>query len=372
MIRVLYVDDETNLLEIAKRFLENTNEISVDTLDSPIVGLDTLDLRRYDVIISDYLMPEMDGIEFLKRVRSQYGDVPFILFTGRGREEVVIDAINYGADFYLQKGGHPKSQFAELAHKIRQVVRRTSAEGLLTQNESWLQSIINYSDDIIFLLNQDGAIIYSSPSAESIFGYSSAFLTGKNHITLTHPDDTNIIRAELTDVFNKDHIRNPVYYRMRKVDGTYLFVESIFTCLLDVVGIQSIIVTTRDMTELNNVQNALKDYMAHFNRVEKLIQAGHWVLSLDTQVVTMSDGARILFGLSGREYLLPDLKKHLPDEYRSHIDEALQAVMNNEKAYNIQYKIKRPGNDSMITIHSIVEHDPEKRIVFGVLQEIPN
>jgi PAS domain S-box-containing protein len=371
MIRVLYVDDEINLLEIAKLFLESTNEISVDTLDSPVVGIETMDLRRYDVIVSDYLMPEIDGIEFLKRVRSKYGDIPFILFTGRGREEVVIDAINYGADFYLQKGGDPKSQFAELAHKIRQVVRRTSAEGLLKQNESWLQSIINYSDDTIFLMNQDGAIIYSSPSAETIFGYSSAFLTGKNHIALAHPDDANIIRAELADVFNKEHVRHPVNYRIRRDDGTYIFVESVFTCLFDVVGIQNIIVTTRDMTELNNVQNALTDYMARFNRVEKLIHAGHWMLSVDTQIVTMSDGARILFGLSGREYLLPDLKKLLPDEYRLPIDDALNAVMKNGESYDIQYKIKRSGNGSMISIHSIVEHDPEKRKIFGVLQEIP-
>jgi DNA-binding NarL/FixJ family response regulator len=49
--------------------------------------------------------------------------VPFIIFTGKGREEVVIEALNSGADFYIQKGGDPKAQFAELAHKIRQAVQ---------------------------------------------------------------------------------------------------------------------------------------------------------------------------------------------------------------------------------------------------------
>ena len=58
-------------------------------------------------------MPGMDGIELLKRVRKSFGNVPFILFTGRGREEVVIEAINNGVDFYLQKGGDPKAQFAD-------------------------------------------------------------------------------------------------------------------------------------------------------------------------------------------------------------------------------------------------------------------
>lgn len=86
----------------------------------------------------------------------------------------MIDAINYGADFYIQKGGDPKAQFAELGHKIRQVVRRSSAEGLVQQSESWLQSITRYSDDMITLANRDGAIIYASPAVERILGYKSA------------------------------------------------------------------------------------------------------------------------------------------------------------------------------------------------------
>ena len=60
-------------------------------------------------------MPDMNGIEFLKKVRASGNTIPFVLFTGRGREEVVIEALNEGANFYLQKGGEPKSQFAELS-----------------------------------------------------------------------------------------------------------------------------------------------------------------------------------------------------------------------------------------------------------------
>ena len=56
-------------------------------------------------------MPVMDGISLLKSIRQRDGDIPFILFTGRGREEVVIDALNNGADFYIQKGGDIKAQF---------------------------------------------------------------------------------------------------------------------------------------------------------------------------------------------------------------------------------------------------------------------
>jgi len=74
----------------------------------------------YDAIVADYEMPEMDGITFLREVRRRGMTTPFIIFSGRGREEVVIEAINNGADFYLQKNGNPSTQFAELRNMILQ------------------------------------------------------------------------------------------------------------------------------------------------------------------------------------------------------------------------------------------------------------
>ena len=131
-IRVLYVDDEPSLLELGKLFLEDTGRFTVETSASAQESLDSPDLLSYDVIVSDYQMPGMNGIAFLKEVRKRSAGLPFILFTGRGREEVVIEAINNGADFYLQKGGNPEAQFAELAHKIRQAVSRRKSEREIT------------------------------------------------------------------------------------------------------------------------------------------------------------------------------------------------------------------------------------------------
>lgn len=135
MIHILYVDDEELLLDLAKLFLERSGEYKVDTSITAVGLIDSPSIPTYDAIISDYLMPEMDGIAFLKKIREKYPDMPFILFTGRGREEVVIEAINNGADFYLQKGGDPKAQFAELSHKVIQAVKRRQAEKELLESE---------------------------------------------------------------------------------------------------------------------------------------------------------------------------------------------------------------------------------------------
>jgi CheY-like chemotaxis protein len=131
MISVLYVDDEPDLLEIGKFFLENSGTMRVDIIGSASEALCKLRDTPCDVVVSDFQMPEMDGITFLKILRCEFPELPFIIFTGKTREEIVIEALNSGADHYIQKGGEPAAQFAELAHSVRRSVERKRANDII-------------------------------------------------------------------------------------------------------------------------------------------------------------------------------------------------------------------------------------------------
>lgn len=179
MTFLLYVDDEPDLLALTRLFLERSGEFVVVTCASASEALESPCFSRCDAIVSDYQMPEMDGIEFLKAVRERRMDVPFILFTGRGREEVVIEAINNGADFYLQKGGDPRAQFAELVHKVRQALSKRRTEAALTETEKRLGDIIDFLPDATFAIDREGQVIAWNRSIEELTGVRADEILGK-------------------------------------------------------------------------------------------------------------------------------------------------------------------------------------------------
>jgi len=131
--RILYVDDEPGLLEIGKAFLEQTGSMDVETAIEASEALLKLKEGSFDAVVSDYQMPVMDGIQLLETIRASGDDIPFIIFTGKGREEVAIKALRSGADFYLQKGGNPSAQFAKLDEVIRTSIEKKNSEGKLRE-----------------------------------------------------------------------------------------------------------------------------------------------------------------------------------------------------------------------------------------------
>jgi PAS domain S-box-containing protein len=179
LIHALVVDDEPDLLDITRLFLEQTGEFSISPVQSAEEALDLLCDHSYDVIVSDYAMPGMDGITFLRHIRQMGNAIPFIIFTGKGREDVVIEAINNGADAYLRKGGNPSAQFTELSEKIRQIVRGPQAEYAHRDSEEFLKRVITGVREGIVAFDTDLRITLWNSFMEEMTGAAPADVIGK-------------------------------------------------------------------------------------------------------------------------------------------------------------------------------------------------
>jgi len=174
-------------LEITKLFIERLGDFIVDTVDSASGALGLLSQSHYDAVISDYEMPGMNGIEFLKRIRTSGNTIPFIIFTGRGREEVVIQALNAGVDFYLQKGGESKALYAELAYKVRQAVQHRRTELQIRDMEQRESDFLNFLPDATFAVDKNGRVIVWNKAIEEMSGVPASQMLGKTNYEYAIP-----------------------------------------------------------------------------------------------------------------------------------------------------------------------------------------
>jgi PAS domain S-box-containing protein len=179
-ISVLYVDDEPSLLEIASIYLaEIYPDLVCETAISAQIALALVQEKHFDAIVSDYQMPGMDGIELLKALREAGNTIPFIIFTGKGREDIVIQAINSGADFYIQKGGEICSQYAELVHAIKTAVeRKRFAEALKSKHEQ-LTLIIEKIPALLSYVGSDLRCLFVNRKFAEWYGLSEEECIGK-------------------------------------------------------------------------------------------------------------------------------------------------------------------------------------------------
>ena len=317
MHQVLYVDDEPDLLDLGKIFLEMTGDLAVVTALSAGAALEIMKEHRFDAIVSDFQMPGMDGIVFLKKIRSGGDTTPFILFTGKGREEIVIEALNSGADFYLQKGGDPSAQFTELHHKILQAAQnrmaatelarkneelreanqkiRTAEEKLwahiaaltesrqrMNDHEQRLTEIINFLPDATFAITADGIVLVWNRAMEEMTGIPADRMVGRGDYEYSLPfyGCRRPLLVDLVLHFDEETSRKYEHF-IREGDrfcaqvtiphlyggrGAHLWFEA--TPLYDSAGFATgAIETIRDISAIQGVQLALQSCEEKYRQI---------------------------------------------------------------------------------------------------------
>ncbi|WP_321507520.1 PAS domain S-box protein [uncultured Methanoregula sp.] len=258
-IHVLYVDDEPSLLEIGKIYLERSGQFHVDIMTSASEALALLNLKNYDAIISDYQMQEMNGIDFLKRVRTSGKTIPFILFTGKGREEVVIEAINNGADFYLQKGGALQPQFAELTHKILQAVQRQKADLALGESECRYRDVVETQTEFISRFKPDGTHVFANEAYCRHFGKRRDEIIGQRFVPLIPEEDRDLVRrhfASLTQEHPVAEVEHRVIMPDLSIRWHWWNDHAIFDDRGTVIEYQSL---GKDITNRKQTEDALQE-----------------------------------------------------------------------------------------------------------------
>jgi DNA-binding response OmpR family regulator len=184
---VLLIDDDVALLEMIKLMSERSREMTIQTAQSAKEALTTLAQKSFDVIIVDYDMPEISGIEFLKILRKHGDTTPIILFTGLGGEYAAIEALNNGANFLLKKGEDPRHQFRELVIMVKRAMERSSLGRALGTTQRIIADMINFSSDASFAVDREGKVVAWNDSMEQMTDIPANAMMGKGDNIYSEP-----------------------------------------------------------------------------------------------------------------------------------------------------------------------------------------
>ncbi|HEY3495206.1 MAG TPA: response regulator transcription factor [Polyangiaceae bacterium] len=121
--RVLVVDDDQRLYELVASYLEQ-NDVSPAHAPNGRRALELLEREAFDAVFLDVMMPELDGLAVLKRLRARWPGLPVLMLTAKGDETDRVVGLELGADDYLAKPFSPR----ELLARLRAVLRRANPE----------------------------------------------------------------------------------------------------------------------------------------------------------------------------------------------------------------------------------------------------
>ena len=255
---------------------------------------------QYDIIISDYDMYQKNGLQFLEELRKQNPGIPFILFTGKGREEVAIKALNLGADGYVNKQGKPETVYGELFHLTNQILKRKQAELSQIESEEKFRLLAEKSVFGTYII-QDAKMAYVNPTFARIFGYLPQEIIGKlAPKNLIHPDDIQAVMGRLQERLEGKTETDNIVYRGTKQDGSLIYVE-VYGTAIEYQGKPAVMGTLIDVTRRKRAEEAAERSAVRFYSLYENSFDAILLTKPNGSILSANPAACLMFGMSEEE-----------------------------------------------------------------------
>ena len=367
---VLHVDDEAGFAEMAADMLEREDDrFAVETATSASEGLGRLEDTDYDCIISDYDMPGQNGIDFLETVREDHPDLPFVLYTGKGSEEIASDAISAGVTEYLQKGSGT-GQYAVLANRIENAVGKYRAQAQLAEREKRLDLFVEQSPLGVIEWDEDFDIARVNDAGEDILGYEEHELLGRSWKAIVPGGDRDAVDEVVSALLGDQGGYHSINENVRE-DGAHIVCEWHNRVVTDEAG---------DVVAIFSQFQDITDRVVREKRLEAILEhttAPLFMKNRDGEYLLANKGWRQLFGFEDADVLGRTDADLFSDETDTearqndrHVLETGESVTEEERV--VVDGVERTFLTSKTPVYDIgTESDPDHPVaVFGVAKDI--
>ena len=309
-MEILCVDDEEGILDLTKLLLEGINPNFIITpCTSAREGLQLLQNRTFDVIVSDYQMPELDGIEFLKKIRSEGNNIPFIIFTGRGKEEVAVEALNSGANRYIQKEGAPKALYEVLSKAIQAEYDLWTAQRELVISEKRFRTLLDTLAVGIATTDKNRVITYVNNKLSSMLGYSLDEMVSRESIDFFNDENKKIIENYREAGRGRE---DPYEIEWTTKAGKQVLTQiTPFRILDDNKEIDSTVGIIVDIRAAKRKEKEINDSLIELEQIFQMVNTGMILINKDFSVNKVNKSFVRLSGISETMFSEKICKEHL-------------------------------------------------------------
>lgn len=326
-VNILHVDDEPDFTDLTATCLEREDDrFEVETATSASEALDRLEISIYDCVVSDYDMPEINGIEFLNKVREGYPDLPFILYTGKGSEEVASDAISAGVTDYLQKEGGT-SQYTVLANRIWNAVEKYTAQTKLTDREKRLNLFFEQSPLGVIEWDKNFNVVRMNDAAEQILGYSEDTLVGRSWERIVPQSDQEPVDDILSELLKNSGGYRSVNKNVR-VDGEQIVCEWHNRVVTDNSGaVVAIFSQFQDITEKKDQEEKLRKEEAFIEQSLNALTDIFYFVDTNGDFQRWNTTLSELTGYSDKEIGSMNALEFFEGEHRERIQHSIHEIL---------------------------------------------
>ncbi len=368
---ILIVDDDEDILFLAnKLFPRIAKDFDIITASSAQEALRIFSSDSIDAIICDFhLGPrEMNGLDLLEWIREEGYKIPFIIFTGRGREEIAIQALNMGADYYLEKTDNFEEMFKEITHYIREVVG-TKGAGSGTQSDviedhPFLRKVIDSLPHPFYVIKVDDYSIEIANTSTGIYGSAES----STCYQLTHrrqaPCSGEICPCPLELVVDS---KEPVVVEHHHVDsqGNVRDINVHAYPILDEKGdVVQMIEYAIDVTDLKATLKALEASESRFRDLFMKAPLAYQSMDPSGIIRDVNDAWLECFGYKWDEVIGKPFKTFLSldqrELFQSRLDKFLREGISRDEEYHIQ---KHDGSTLIVRLSGNIAYGDQGEVV---------